>query len=291
MEPIYKEAALPITKIHKTTLFKTPPWKIITPKTDLNLCKYNKKATHPITFQENFLKIQEKYPNYIHIFTDGSKQNNATTSAAIINRKIQIKKHLPRETSIFSTEVYAINLALDQITKSRDPKYIIFSGSQSAIVAIEKKKLNNPLIAKLLAKLNNISNQKETIFCWIPSHIGIQGNEMMDSAAKTAQNNPLDTHFKIPFTDLKRTINIYTKQKWQNYWDNFQNNKLYEIMLQIGKSQKNQTKMSRKEVTLSRLRIGHSHITHSYLLKKEALYCIPCQKPYTIKHILTECII
>ena len=25
MEPIYKEAALPITKIHKTTLFKTPP--------------------------------------------------------------------------------------------------------------------------------------------------------------------------------------------------------------------------------------------------------------------------
>ena len=33
MEPIYKEAALPVTKIHKTTLFKTPPWKIITPKT------------------------------------------------------------------------------------------------------------------------------------------------------------------------------------------------------------------------------------------------------------------
>ena len=89
---------------------------------------------------------------------------------------------------------------------------------------------------------------------------------MADSAAKTVQNNPLDSHFKIPFTDLKRIINIYTKQKWQNYWDNFQNNKLHEIMPQIGKSQKNQTKMSRKEVTLSRLRIGHSHITDSYLL-------------------------
>ena len=73
MEPIYKEAALPITKIHKTTLFKTPPWKIITPKTDLSLCKRNKKATHPIRFEEKFQKIKEKYPNYIHIFTDGSK--------------------------------------------------------------------------------------------------------------------------------------------------------------------------------------------------------------------------
>ena len=112
---------------------------------------------------------------------------------------------------------------------------------------------------------------------------------MADSAAKTAQNNPLDTHLKIPLTDLKRTINIYTKQKWQNYWDNFQNNK-QKIMPQIGKSPKNQTKMSRKEkATLSRLRIGHSHITHSYLLKKEeAPYCIPYQQPYTIKRILTE---
>ena len=35
-------------------------------------------------------------------------------------------------------------------------------------------------------------------------------------------------------------------------------------MPQIGKSQKNQTKISRKEeIILSRLRIGHSHITHS----------------------------
>ena len=62
---------------------------------------------------------------------------------------------------------------------------------------------------------------------------------MVDSAAKTVQNNPLDTHFKIPFTDLKRTIKIYTKQKWQSYWDYFQNNKLHKIIPQIGKSQKN----------------------------------------------------
>ena len=76
------------------------------------------------------------------------------------------------------------------------------------------------------------------MFCWIPSLIGIQGNEMAKSAAKIVQNNSLDTHFKILFKDLKRTINIYTKQKWQNYWDNFQNNKLHEIMPQIGKSPK-----------------------------------------------------
>ena len=29
-----------------------------------------KKNTHPITFQEKFQKLKEKYPNYIHIFTN-----------------------------------------------------------------------------------------------------------------------------------------------------------------------------------------------------------------------------
>ena len=45
-----------------------------------------------------------------------------------------------RETLIFSAEVYAIDLALDLIPKSKNPKHVVFSYFQSAIVAIEKKK-------------------------------------------------------------------------------------------------------------------------------------------------------
>ena len=52
-------------------------------------------------------------------------------------KKNQIKKNLPRGTSIFSAEVYAINLALDLITKNRDCKHV-FSNSQSAMVVIMK---------------------------------------------------------------------------------------------------------------------------------------------------------
>ena len=79
-------------------------------------------------------------------------------------KKIQIKKHLPRETSIFSAEVYAINLALDLIIKSRNTKHIVFSDSQSAIVAIKEKKFNNPLIAELFTKLNNLCNQNKLYY-------------------------------------------------------------------------------------------------------------------------------
>ena len=50
--------------------------------------------------------------------------------------------------------------------------------------------------------------------------------------------------------------------------------------------------LSRKdEVVLHRLRIGHTHLTHAYLLKEEdAPFCYPCDCPFTIKHLLVECV-
>ena len=46
--------------------------------------------------------------------------------------------------------------------------------------------------------------------------------------------------------------------------------------------------MGKKDQTkLTRCRIGHTRLTHSYILKnKQAPFCIPCNEPLTIKHIL-----
>jgi hypothetical protein len=44
-------------------------------------------------------------------------------------------------------------------------------------------------------------------------------------------------------------------------------------------------------VVLCRARIGHTHLTHSYLLKGEDQpECIPCQCALTVKHILIDCV-
>jgi len=49
--------------------------------------------------------------------------------------------------------------------------------------------------------------------------------------------------------------------------------------------------LQRDQVVHNRLRIGHSYPTHSYLLHKEPQpLCIPCHSPFSIEHILTECI-
>ena len=42
---------------------------------------------------------------------------------------------------------------------------------------------------------------------------------------------------------------------------------------------------------LARVRIGHSYITHSYLLKKEDQpQCVACNSPLTVKHIMLDCV-
>ena len=43
-------------------------------------------------------------------------------------------------------------------------------------------------------------------------------------------------------------------------------------------------------MVLTRLRIGHTRLTHSYLLEREDQpLCIRCNEPFTVKHFLIDC--
>ena len=69
MELIYKEAALPITKIHKTTLFKTPPLENHKPENRLESLQTQQKSHPPNNIprkiQKNQRKISQLHP-YLH---------------------------------------------------------------------------------------------------------------------------------------------------------------------------------------------------------------------------------
>ena len=63
----------------------------------------------------------------------------------------------------------------------------------------------NPQIQKLLEKCLELLANIEIVLCWISSHIGILGNEMVDQKAKTSSSFER-TSFKIPFSYFTLSI-------------------------------------------------------------------------------------
>ena len=46
----------------------------------------------------------------------------------------------------------------------------------------------------------------------------------------------------------------------------------------------------KESAVLNRLHIGHSYLTHSFILRKEEVpVCVACNAVITVKHILIEC--
>ena len=67
-------------------------------------------------------------------------------------------------------------------------------------------------------------------------------------------------------------------------------NKLLDIKPTIGEYQSVVRNIRKEEVVLARLRLGHTRVTHSYLLQgEEQPQCVGCDAPFTVRHFLLEC--
>ena len=127
---------------------------------------------------------------------------------------------------------------------------------------------------------------KEIVFCWLPSHTNNRGNELADLEAKSALSLSI-TNLKIPHSDFKSNIHQYVMNKCQSVWEEQTENKLHELKPDfkskcsfLGYSRQNQTKITRR-------RIGHTRLTHAYLLTNEQPpFCISRNEPCTVKHFL-----
>ena len=90
----------------------------------------------------------------------------------------------------------------------------------------------------------------------------------------------------MPFSHLKPLTAKYVYQVWQKEWDEtvLVSNKFHEILPKLPDKLLSFCN-TRKD--LNRLHIGHSYLTHSFILRKEeAPVCVACNAVITVKHIL-----
>ena len=137
------------------------------------------------------------------------------------------------------------------------------------------------------------SKFKQVIFCWVPAHVGIDGNEAADSEARNAANLECAQMFGIPHSDMKGPIKSYIFRKWQERWESplLANNKKYKKVRSTIDFWPSSCHPNRRyEKVLTRLRIGHTRLTHKFLLGRgDAPECDHCRTLLTVEHILVHC--
>ena len=285
------DAGISINHIAKVNLPATPLWLLRTCSFLYTLQDLGKESeTPPHIFINKYNEIRNDLKDFIAIFTDGSKCGPLVAAAAL-SAPLTLCTRLPDNSSIFSAETQAISLALDIIESSTNTRFVIFSDSLSCLQAIENRLWNNPLTLSVLNRLHNLNMKGYNIlFVWLPSHVGIRGNVEADMAAKSALTLTAASNTCVPFSDFKPLITTFVNKKWQRKWDLELNNKLHTIQPKVGLFISSNCLTRRDERVLHRLRIGHTHLTHGYLLKNEdPPECIACHSRLTAEHILISC--
>ncbi|XP_065224306.1 uncharacterized protein LOC135848336 [Planococcus citri] len=265
-----------------------PPWLSFSPKIELTLTE--KSQRHSANHIQNYNTLLAKYPDFVQIYTDGSKSADSA-GCSVIHDDHAIPFSLPHHFSVLSTELYAIKLAIEYSQNLISNKILILSDSLSALHSIQnfRKKKQHPISQQVVQILH--SSNKDIILCWIPSHSKIPQNEKADETAKLSLNMFPIPNIPIPLSDIKRNCKIFVHRSFQRSWDLVPStNKLKPIKKTID-SWKTSFQTSRKdEVILFRLRTGHSLLSHGHILNKlPKPLCEICNIPVSINHLITEC--
>ena len=201
-----------------------------------------KKDTSPEILKQSTLEtINTSYPEeeWLRIYTDGSQMDTTnTTGAGVYCKLFSQYASVGTNTTNFDGEIEAVFLALQQLLYRIDAfrKVVFLVDSKAAIQAISSNrqtrttKIHN--IKQMLKHLQAL--QKTIVFQWVPSHVGLQGNELADILAKKGTKlhtsaNPLQISTmqmlvsKTTGKIHRQEISIQSKnKKWENihkHWE------------------------------------------------------------------------
>jgi ribonuclease HI len=292
LNQLFVQAAFRYPKVYPHGLSATAPWITRRPTCLTSLTSNNKNSTSPIVYRKKFAELSAEFKGFIQIFTDGSKDDSAVGSAFISN-DISYGFKLNDKTSILTAELYALVHALKYIESSRQEKsFLICSDSLSSLQAIDALYSPHTLVQEIHSLLTSLASRDVTVvFCWVPGHVGIQGNELADRAAKAATEKDALDDDRLCANDLKNCFKSFFKKKFQTIWDQETNNKLKEVKNTINSWDSSIRSTRREEVVLTRLRIGHTLFSHAYLFSLDKIppRCDTCNEALSVRHVLVDC--
>lgn len=264
---------------------------------NINECKQDSNT------QEIQNKINSKFENYIHIYTDGSFEASTGKSGIGVyspNKKFSFASRLPNHTQICTAEIIAINKALCFILENNWNKAVILSDSKSALQKITAINFDvHRDYASLATKrgiIDALNNNIDIQLGWIPGHMGIKGNQVADQLANLGRNMNIPMNVNLDKGNFLPKFKYNIKEEWKTLWK--------ELIKKKGSQYANITtelpntiwfnrfeyKNRRHLTTIIRMKSGHC-LTPYHLFKINRMdnpFC-ECGQVGTLNHIMLEC--
>lgn len=163
--------------------------------------------------------METNFCGYLPIFTDESRILDPTpsTSAAfcVRSRNVTLSWKLPISVQILGAEIFAIYEALLWAeTNLHNASIVFFTDSLSSLYLLRSRKTSHylPRVFATQQLLMSLCTRHTVRLQYIPSHQGILGNELADTAAGEAHSLRYRTLFPLSFDDTRFL------DYWYNYW-------------------------------------------------------------------------
>jgi ribonuclease HI len=165
--------------------------------------------------------IDLNYRHSLQIFTDGSLADDSAGAAFYIPALNTSRNYSLPKVSIFTAELLAISMALQHVNDLPVVPHniVVLTDSKSGLMALQSDSGSSRddlireigvVIHQLIVKGVGVTLQ------WVPSHVGIPGNEVVDRLAKEASKRTTpDLNLVLSYSDIKCKLRSAAWELWK----------------------------------------------------------------------------
>ena len=251
--------------------------------------------------------IDQNYSEHLALYTDGSILEETADAAQSAAAALWIPDFQHPESwkmdhcearSIMAVELAAIDKALTWVLIHsvilHNKKIAILTDSRAGIAALKKysPKHHSNIINQIKEKIEQLNTEDfDLTIQWIPSHVGVPGNEMADQLAREAHTKGV-TNFPLEISEIIRKVRKRLIIKWQQQYDTQKDTlHLGQIKGTIASWPWASVKSRKHETTLAKLRLGHIAL-NQYLARfrmRDDPNCPTCLVPEDVHHFILNC--
>ena len=288
----------------KSGTFKVKPNDLRTPRIifnrnitpDLTLKRHLDKTDNNDKLKNLALAKISEYQHLTHYYTDASKDEAGKVGIAIVSSRgiPPMSTRITDHTSVYRAELEAVMQVVAHIVDEETEEAVIFTDSLSVVQAVAnvRNAVSNEEIKFLCEYANDAKNPIH--LCWIPGHVGIQGNEQADRHAKEATKLP---NVQTPITPSTS----YYRQKaldeilplWQLEYDQAEAGKRYKriepIVSQAIKGPIHKDRWKDRICTLIKLGSLYTNERKVKCLISTDPRCSACNQEETLEHLIFQC--